>query len=591
MTFYDDFWQVLRWRPWQALLALYWHWTRRRIRAHNCLRRNWHEAPWAYHLWTAQHEGNEQLAAKIASAQESWHTVPRISIILDAASWTRPGSLESSIKSIVLQQYANWELLLCHRSLPLGFDANVDPRVQRLEIADDDVMLEAALEKATGDFFLPLPPEGQLPVSALLRYLSVLQSHPEAVVVYGDQDIIDEQRRRRSPWWKPEWNRELFLSQDYISAACIIDTASARALLPLSKVQLGNPVYALLLGITRAPSAKVAKVPHVQCHLAYQDLDIGQSRSIKVVQEHLEPDGAIVNAGRFGSSHVLWPLPQELPLVSIIVPTRDKVGLLRACVESVLERTTYSNFEILVVDNNSEEQETESYLCKISRYANVRVLRDCSPYNYSAINNRAVRSARGEFICLLNNDTEVVAPEWLTEMMRQAVRSHVGAVGAKLLYSNGLIQHAGVVIGMGNAAGHAHRGQPDAECGYFAQAHVARNVTAVTAACLVVARDKFNAVGGLDADGLAIAYNDVDLCLKLGLAGWTNVYASAAVLYHHESVSRGNDLSPIHRDRYNAELAVLQERWGTRTAVDPLHHPMLDRSVEQYVTLLRTDLA
>jgi GT2 family glycosyltransferase len=200
-----------------------------------------------------------------------------------------------------------------------------------------------------------------------------------------------------------------------------------------------------------------------------------------------------------------------------------------------------------------------------------------------------VAAARGDYLCLLNNDTEVIAPEWLDEMMRQACRPQVGAVGAKLHYPDGSIQHAGVVIGMGNAAGHAHRLLRDEEPGYFAQAHIAREATAVTAACLVVEKRKFVAVGGLDEEHLAIAYNDVDLCLKLREAGWTNMYVPTARLYHHESVSRGDDFSPEHNARYRAELRVLQERWRTDVRTDPLHHPMLDRSTDQYVMAFRMD--
>jgi GT2 family glycosyltransferase len=279
---------------------------------------------------------------------------------------------------------------------------------------------------------------------------------------------------------------------------------------------------------------------------------------------------------------VRWPLPSPSPLVSIIIPTRDKVELLTACVESVLGRTDYDPFEILIVDNGSQEQATLAYMSEVSRRANVRVIRSDAPYNYSALNNLAVRQSQGSFICLLNNDTEVVTSEWLTELMRYAVRPEIGAVGAKLLYEDGSIQHAGVIVGMGEAAGHAHRFLRDGDPGYFRQPHVAQYATAVTAACLAVSREKYEAVGGLDEKQLAIAYNDVDLCLKLERHGWRNVYTPHAVLYHYESKSRGNDLAPEHSARYLQELRVLQERWGTRTYMDPLHNPALDRYSESF---------
>jgi GT2 family glycosyltransferase len=205
------------------------------------------------------------------------------------------------------------------------------------------------------------------------------------------------------------------------------------------------------------------------------------------------------------------------------------------------------------------------------------------PYNYSAVNNFAVQHSAGQFICLLNNDTEIVEEEWLCEMMRYASKPEIGAVGAKLLYDDGSIQHAGVVIGLGTAAGHAHRFLPDGEPGYFNMAHLPHYVSAVTAACLVVSKSKFLEVGGLDEETFAIAFNDVDLCLKLQASGWKNVYVPYAVLIHHESKSRGSDLSAKNIERYSRELSSLQERWGTKGYQDPLHNPNLDKSSETYV--------
>jgi GT2 family glycosyltransferase len=283
---------------------------------------------------------------------------------------------------------------------------------------------------------------------------------------------------------------------------------------------------------------------------------------------------------------VEWPLPQPLPLVSIIVPTKDKLELLQPCIESVLEQTDYDQFEIVIVDNGSVEERTADYLAAIGKNSKVRVIAYPHDYNFSAINNFAAHEARGTFLCLLNNDTEVVNAGWLTELMRYAVREDIGAAGAKLLYDDGTIQHAGVVIGIGDAAGHAHRFLPGHEPGYFCQPHVAQFVSAVTAACLVVEKRKFEAVGGLDENSLAVAFNDVDFCLKLEKAGWRNVYVPHAVLVHHESKSRGKDISPANIDRYQRELNVLQERWGTKTYEDPLHNPNLDRYSETFVIRL-----
>jgi GT2 family glycosyltransferase len=249
-----------------------------------------------------------------------------------------------------------------------------------------------------------------------------------------------------------------------------------------------------------------------------------------------------------------------LPLVSIIVPTRDRLELLRTCIGSVDEHTDYQPYEWIVVDNGSEEAATLDYLADLSRRPDARVIRSEGPFNFSGLNNLGVGAAAGDFVLLLNNDTEAFHAEWLTEMMR----------------------HAGVVIGMGEAAGHAHRFLPAGDPGYFRLPHVAQEVSAVTAACLLVRKERYLAVGGLDEEKFAVAYNDVDFCLRLKEANWRNIYTPHAKLYHRESKSRGSDFSAINRERYMRELENLQTRWGTRTFVDPLHSPHLDRYSETF---------
>jgi GT2 family glycosyltransferase len=300
----------------------------------------------------------------------------------------------------------------------------------------------------------------------------------------------------------------------------------------------------------------------------------------------VQPRGGSVAPGPFDTVKVTWPLPAELPLVSVIVPTRDRLELLRPCIDSVLAVTSYSPCEVLVVDNGSSERATHEYLRTIAQHPAVRVLSYDQPYNFSAINNFAAAQASGAYLCLLNNDTEVIEERWLTEMMRFAVRDEIGAVGAKLLYGNGAIQHAGVVVGMGEAAGHAHRFTRADDAGYFRLPHVAHFVSAVTAACMVVAKSKFDTVGGLDEEHLAVAYNDVDFCLRLQRVGYRNVYVPHAVLLHHESMSRGDDKAQQHIERYSRELTTLQQRWGTKTYQDPLLNPNLDRYSETFIVAL-----
>ncbi len=250
--------------------------------------------------------------------------------------------------------------------------------------------------------------------------------------------------------------------------------------------------------------------------------------------------------------------------------------------EGLLHGTDYPNLEIVIADNDSREPSTLQYLEEVVEDPRVRVVRWPHPFNYSAINNFAAGFANGQLLCLLNNDIEIVEPDWLTEMVREILQPGVGAVGARLLYPDRSIQHAGVAIGIGNAAGHAHRALPEGAPGYFAQALIARGASAVTGACLLVQKRSFEAVGGLDEVRLAVAYNDVDFCLKLRKLGLRNIYTPAATLIHHESKSRGSDFAPEHNERYMRELAVFQERWGTKQIIDPWHHPRLERGSEDY---------
>ena len=270
-----------------------------------------------------------------------------------------------------------------------------------------------------------------------------------------------------------------------------------------------------------------------------------------------------------------------LPLVSVIVPTRNRVDLLRSCLEGVA-RTNYPRLETIVVDNDSDDPATLDYLAGLEQ-GGCRLIRHSGPFNYSAINNRAASVARGEMLCLLNNDVDVIEPDWLLALVAQALRDEVGAVGAQLLYPDGSIQHAGVVLGICGGAAHAHRRLRPEEDGYFQRHQLPQFVSAVTAACMVVRRDRFQAVGGFDAERFPVAFNDVDLCMRLNRKGWQSLYEPRARLIHHESVSRGADYEPPQAARFAAELQALRELWVGDDQVDPFHHPQLSPFSEQFV--------
>lgn len=569
------------WRPGKAAMVAWWWLIGKRVRALARLRAGLVGHPDAYRIWLMIHQVASLPARDLAILRAETAGLPAIAVHLHLG----PGAdgAAAAATSVLRQFYPRWTLYVTTPGpLPaLSDDLVNDPRVATpVHAASRAEGLALVLAAASESHLVPLSPAATLTPGALMAFARVLgEGISRDTVLYADQDEAWP-RGRAEPWLKPAWDYDLFLAQDYVSAACALPVAAARSVEVDPAWSDPVAVYALVARLLATPTpVPVHHVPYVAVTTA---VGAWRRESLRRADVVAASTGLPVRAGPFGTLAVVHPLPSPPPLVSVIVPTRDRVDLLRTCVAGVLESTDYPALELVIVDNGSREPETLAFIAERARDPRVAVLRWPHPYNYAAINNFAARHAAGAYLCLLNNDTEVIEPTWLAELVAQAARPGVGAAGARLFYPDRTIQHAGVVIGMGNAAGHAHRGLPDGAPGYFAQALVAHEASAVTAACLVVARDKFMRVGGLDEAELGIAYNDVDLCLKLHAAGWRNLYVPQAVLIHHESKSRGHDFAPEHLARYLAELAVLQARWGTVGYIDPAHHPALDPASETY---------
>lgn len=368
-------------------------------------------------------------------------------------------------------------------------------------------------------------------------------------LIYTDDDLLGKGRHRQAPHFKPDWNSELFRYFDYLTGSCIVRTS-------------------------RPDLEFLANEKHWAQRLISHAVRKGMPLHLRKILHHrrARPLPRIPTA---------TILSHDLPPVTIIIPTRNRVDLLRNCLAGIAA-TQYSVIEVIIVDNDSDDPETLAYLQSLDP-DHFKVLRQAGAFNYSAINNRAVEEAHGQLLCLLNNDIEVVEPNWLWIMAIQSLRKDVGAVGARLLYPDGRIQHAGVVTGVGGGAGHAHRFVHPDEEGYFSRHALPQFTAAVTAACLVIQRERFLAVGGLDESNFPVAFNDVDLCLRLNHRGWQSLYEPRATLIHHESVSRGLDQDPIGAARFAGELAALQRLWNTDSIVDPYHHPQLSRASERFV--------
>ncbi len=414
--------------------------------------------------------------------------------------------------------------------------------------------------------------------------------------VCSDEDKLDTKGVRRDPYFKPDWNPDLFLSHNLITHLATYERGRVIEIGGLREGFEGAQDYDLALRYCEGlDDGEIAHIPHVLYHwraipgstaAGPEEKDYAAEAGRRAVNEYFERAGSGAVAelvrGRGTTFRIKHPLPDERPLVSIIIPTRDQVAILKQCVESLVDGTGYKSYEILIVDNLSRDQRTLDYLESLADSGIARVLRYREPFNFAAINNFAAARARGSILCFLNNDTEIVEGRWLGEMVSHAVRPEIGAVGAKLLYPNDTIQHGGVILGIGGFAGHAHKGLPRDSPGYVCRATVTQNMSAVTAACLVVEKKLFDAVGGLDEKRFAVACNDVDLCLRLREAGYRNVWTPFAVLYHHESASRGYEDTPEKKARFEKEVSAFREAWGDLMQNDPAYSPNLTLQTEDF---------
>jgi GT2 family glycosyltransferase len=425
-----------------------------------------------------------------------------------------------------------------------------------------------------GDTFVAIIQAGDvLPEHALYWMASVIDSSHGVGMIYSDEDCIDADGVRCDPAFKPDWSPELLRSTNYIGQFVVYRADELKRVGGLKhEYVLGNG-HDLALRISEGLAAE--RIVHVPAILIHRGMKTAESAGAATVAACLSRQGvaATVSETLPGAYRIRYALPQNLPRVSIMIPTRDGLHLLERCVDSILQKSSYSNYEIIIVDNQSVEPKTLAYFHQVSGDNRVRVLHYDEPFNYSAINNFAARQARGEVLCLLNNDTEVISPDWLEEMVGHLLQDKVGIVGAKLYYPDGRVQHGGDLVGVGGIANHAHVYLHRTDPGYCNRAVVAQDLSAVTAACMVTWRNLYLELGGLDEEHLKVAFNDVDYCLRVREAGHRVVWTPHAELYHHESVSRGKDDTPEKRKRAEKEAKYMRRRWRKALARDPFYNP------------------
>jgi GT2 family glycosyltransferase len=549
-----------------------------------------------YQVWLANHPWNARAAEAARAALDRLPCRPLLSVVMPVYN-PEPRWLEAAVASVRAQVYPDWELCIADdastkrgtRELLQRLAAD-EPRIRltfRPENGHISRATNSAAELATGEYLVFLDQDDELSPDCLLELAKAALDGPD--VIYSDDDKIDPAGRRYAPQFKPDWSPELLLSYMYLSHAFALKRSLFEELGGLRTGFEGCQDYDLALRAGER-AGRVAHVPQVLYHWRSLPTSTAASgrakpaafeRGCRAVQEALARRGAPGTVTR-----PLWAVrghlgvfqidfPDDGPEVTVVIPTRNRVELLRRCVDSLLAKTSYRNFRVLVIDNDSDDPATLAYLAGLS--GRCRVLRLSCPsgrFNYAWLNNRAVEACGSEFVLFLNNDTEVRRPEWLGQMVGFGRVPGVGAVGAKLLYPGGQVQHAGVVNGFqGGLPAPAFRLAPAGDNGYLSYAAVARNYGAVTAACLLARRDTFLAAGGFDEERFAVAYNDIDLCQRLVAAGLRCVFAPRAELTHYEGATRGFLDSPHERRAFR--LA-----WGGRP--DPYYSPHLSLDSERF---------
>jgi GT2 family glycosyltransferase len=533
---------------------------------------------------------------------------PIISMILissnDNSNW-----LNQAIESIRQQFYPYWELCLYDNASGHGGAHDCLKKVRaagdhRIKIipgcAEQSTQLvhNCLLKQAGGEFIALMGEADILSPDALYEVARLLNYYPEAEFIYSDEDKIGEDGTRFDPYFKVDWSPDLFLSMMYTGNLAVYRLTTVERLggfrtsfgaasaydLILRLIEKTDPAQIFhlsrILYHARSSEGALNRLPQIPAMHEVGKIALNDYRQRNAIPGAIT-DGMFPGCFRFQR---FWP---DNPKVSIIIPFRDNVQLLERCVTSIITKTDYQNYEVLMINNQSKDKDTFAYLDQISDNPVIRIISYDHPFNFSAINNFAAGETQADYILFLNNDTEVIAPGWLGAMMEHMTRKEVGVVGAKLIYYDHTIQHAGVIMGITNICGHAFRRFPADHPGYFGQLQTVRNCSAVTGACMLVKKAIFQSVGGFDQQNLPISYNDVDLCLKILEKGYLVVWTPYALLYHREYASRGDDrdLQGSSREKYQrviAELGFIEKKWGCYIENDPYYNHNLTRLFENY---------
>lgn len=561
------------------------------------------QGPEAYRNWRYRQQATlETLTAQTEEA-ESFALRPLISVILPVYN-TDERWLRAAIESVLRQSYPKWELCIADdcstqphvRSVLQEYLAR-DPRVRvewRLVNGHISAASNSALRLATGDYIATLDHDDTLEPNALFAVVARINAHPEADFLYSDEDHLTMAGDYYAPYFKPDWSPDLFLSQMYTAHLAVYRRSLVEAVGGFRSGFEGAQDYDLVLRLTEKTS-HIHHIPQVLYHWRAAEGSTSQSASNKAYAYHAArralqeaiarrgARGSVTEVQKFpGHFYLRWEMKRQ-DRVSVIIPTRDRADLLDACLRSIVEQSSYQRFEIVVVNNRSVEPATFAIFEKWRQREPERFrVEDCDiDFNYPLLNNFGVRKARGELLLFLNNDIEVQTKAWLEEMAGQAQRDEIAAVGALLLYPNGTIQHAGVTLGIGDWAGHAFKGFPAKFPGPAGRLLGPSNFLAVTGACMMMRREVFDRLGGFD-EQLAVACNDVELCIRAYRAGFKNILLPGVVLIHHESASRGYETSPEQQERFQKEVLYVRKKHPDLFDRDPFYNVNLTRRTEDF---------
>lgn len=537
-----------------------------------------------YEAWFEKHRPKEPELAAMRAEAGKFEYQPCVTIITPVFN-TPVDWLDECVQSVIDQVYPKWELILVD-------DDSTSPELleflPKLAARDSRIVLtkigkrggisaasNVGLERADGEWIGFLDHDDKLEPDAIFQHIKWLQDHRDADLIYSDEDKLTE-AGLDSPIFKPDWSPDYFLSCNYICHFTLIRCEVLRAVGGFRSEFDGAQDYDLFLRVIER-TTRIDHIPRVLYHWRRSAASTADNIRRKpgsletgrlALESHLERQRARGHVTVDWRTHAYW-IKRELPdakKISIIIPVRDRVDLLKRCLNSINTLTSYAPYEIVIVDNESRTEETRDFLSSVKH----RVLEFDGPFNFSAINNFAVERTESPWLLFLNNDTEVIDGDWLTILAEHVQRPEVGAVGPRLLYPDDTVQHAGIVVGVGGIAEHAFRGFPAESPGVCRQLQVTRNYSAVTGACLLTRREVFNKVGGFDEERLPVTFSDVDLCLKIRKAGYLVVYTPFARLYHHESACRRRTVEPL-------ETEVMRERWAPVLEYDPYYNPNLSR--------------